>query len=95
MAVLFDNRLQVVLFGESHGKAIGVTISGLPSGIEIDYALIEAKLAARKAKAAAFSTPRFEEDKFEILSGVYDGKTREPCAPFAITKISEARITPR
>jgi chorismate synthase len=75
MAVLFDNRLQVVLFGESHGKAIGVTISGLPSGIEIDYALIEAKLAARKAKAAAFSTPRFEEDKFEILSGVYDGKT--------------------
>lgn len=75
MAILLNNRLQVTIFGESHGKAIGATICGLPSGVNIDNDYIENKLAARKAKVSSYSTARIEDDKFETISGVYKNKT--------------------
>ncbi len=87
MAILLDNRLQVTIFGESHGKAIGATICGLPFGIDIDNDYIESKLAARKAKVAPYSTARIEDDKFEILSGVYQNKTTgEPLTAICYNK---------
>jgi len=87
MAILLNNRLQVAIFGQSHGRAIGVTVCGLPSGIGIDNDFIGNRLDARKAKATAYSTSRLEEDKFEILAGVYKNKTTgEPLTAICYNK---------
>lgn len=68
------NSLTVTLFGESHGKAIGAVIDGMPSGIEVDEAYIAYQLSRRRPKDA-LSTPRQEKDEYRILSGVFEGKT--------------------
>ncbi len=70
----FGNNLTVTLFGESHGEAIGVVLDGLSAGIEVDYDYINKMLNLRKGLSVV-STPRREEDNFEILSGVFEGKT--------------------
>ncbi len=70
----FGNNLTVTLFGESHGAAIGVVVDGIAPGIVVDTENIKNMLALRKG-LAEISTPRREEDEFEILSGVFEGKT--------------------
>ena len=70
----FGNSLAVTLFGESHGKAIGVVIDGVPSGIKVDDEYIASQLTRRRPKGA-LSTPRQEKDEYSILSGVYNGRT--------------------
>ncbi len=70
----FGNNVSVTLFGESHGKALGAVLDGLSAGIEVDEEFIAHKLSLRRP-AGAISTPRVEADKFEILSGVFEGKT--------------------
>ena len=70
----FGNALTVTLFGESHGKGIGVILDGLAPGIEIDDALIRTRLEQRKPRAST-GTARREADAYEILSGAYEGKT--------------------
>ncbi len=70
----FGNNLTVTLFGESHGEAIGAVVDGLASGIEVNIDFINKMLEARKGLSAV-STPRREEDKVQILSGVFEGKT--------------------
>ncbi len=70
----FGNNLIVTLFGESHGEAIGVVLDGIAAGIDVDYDYIKKILNLRKGLSAV-STPRREEDNFEILSGVFEGKT--------------------
>ena len=70
----FGNSLTVTLFGESHGKAIGVVIDGVPSGIAVDDDYIASQLTRRRPKDA-LSTPRQEKDEYSILSGVFEGKT--------------------
>ena len=62
------------LFGESHGKAIGITINNLPAGIEIDFKQIDHELLKRRPKSN-LSTPRQEQDNYEVLSGLFNGKT--------------------
>ena len=68
------NSLTVTLFGESHGKAIGAVLDGMPSGIEVDEEYIASQLTRRRPKDA-LSTPRQEKDEFSILSGVFEGRT--------------------
>ena len=68
------NSLTVTLFGESHGKAIGAVLDGMPSGIKVDEEYIASQLTRRRPKAA-LSTPRQEKDEFSILSGVFEGRT--------------------
>ncbi len=68
------NSLTVTLFGESHGKAIGAVIDGMPSGLAIDEEYIAAQLSRRRPKDA-LSTSRQEKDEFSILSGVFEGRT--------------------
>lgn len=68
------NSLSVTLFGESHGKAIGAVIDGMPSGIEVDEEYLVSQLTRRRPKDA-LSTPRQEKDEYSILSGVFEGKT--------------------
>lgn len=70
----FGNNVSITLFGESHGEAIGAVIDGLASGIEVDEEFIASQLSLRRP-VGAISTPRVETDKFQILSGVFQGKT--------------------
>lgn len=67
-------NVAVTLFGESHGVALGAVIDGLAPGITVDEDFISAQLSLRRP-VGSISTPRVENDKFEILSGVFDGKT--------------------
>ena len=65
----------VTTFGESHGPAMGCIIDGCPPGIEIDESLIQDDLDRRKPGSNEYTTKRKEDDKVEILSGVFEGKT--------------------
>lgn len=71
----FGNLFRITTFGESHGKAIGVVIDGCPAGLEIDLEFIQSELDRRKPGQSAITTQRKESDTFEILSGVFEGKT--------------------
>lgn len=67
-------NVTITLFGESHGAALGAVIDGLAPGIAVDEEFISAQLSLRRP-VGSISTPRVENDKFEILSGVFEGKT--------------------
>ncbi len=71
----FGNIFRLTSFGESHGKGIGGVIDGFPSGINIDMDFIQAELNRRRPGQSSITTPRDEEDKVEILSGVFNGKS--------------------
>ncbi len=64
-----------IIFGESHGPAIGVVLEGAPSGIQLDMDLIRGELARRAPGKNEFSTTRKETDEVRILSGVFEGRT--------------------
>ncbi|MFA5629632.1 MAG: chorismate synthase [Dehalococcoidales bacterium] len=65
----------VSVFGESHGRLIGALINGCPAGLKIDEGFIQKELDRRKPAHSVSSTPRSEDDKAEILSGVFNGFT--------------------
>ncbi len=67
--------MKYTIFGESHGPAIGVTLTGVPSGLELDMDLIRTEMDRRRPGQNALSTARKEADEVEILSGMFDGKT--------------------
>ena len=71
----FGNNIKISTWGESHGKALGVVIDGFPAGMELDESDIQKYLDRRKPGTSAATTPRKEDDKVEILSGVFEGKT--------------------
>lgn len=60
-------------FGESHGPAIGGVLDGFPAGIAIDLDFIQSEINRRNPAKYPFATPRKEDDKLEILSGLYKG----------------------
>jgi chorismate synthase len=62
-------------WGESHGKAIGCVIDGVPSNIKLGESDIQPFLDKRKPGQSKYTTQRKEEDKIEILSGVFEGLT--------------------
>lgn len=70
----FGISVTVTLFGESHGAAIGAVIDGLAPGITVDTEFINRKLAFRRP-SGAISTKRSEKDEYQIVSGVFNGKT--------------------
>ncbi len=65
----------VTTFGESHGVAMGCIIDGCPPGMELSEKDIQVYLDKRKPGLSKFTTQRKEDDKVEILSGVFEGKT--------------------
>ena len=69
----FGKRFCFTTFGESHGRAIGCVLDGVPAGISIDEAFIQHELDRRKPGQNKFATARKESDKVEILSGVFGG----------------------
>lgn len=64
-----------ILFGESHGNAIGITLENPPAGIRLDWDFIRTEMARRAPGASPLTTTRKEADEVEILSGVLDGRT--------------------
>ena len=64
-----------IIFGESHGSAIGVVLEGVPAGLELDMEGIRAQLARRATGKNSLSTARKEADEVQVLSGVFEGKT--------------------
>ena len=71
----FGKSFSVTTFGESHGVALGCIIDGCPPGLEISEAYIQAYLDQRKPGTSKYTTQRKEDDKIEILSGIFEGKT--------------------
>jgi len=69
----FGKRFSFTTFGESHGKAIGCVVDGVPAGILIDETFLQSELDRRRPGKNEFATARSESDKVEILSGVFDG----------------------
>jgi len=69
----FGERFTITTFGESHGKAIGCILDGVPAGLAIDEAFIQSELDRRKPGQNEFATARKEADCVEILSGVFEG----------------------
>ncbi len=75
MSSIFGNNIKISLFGESHGKAIGINIDGLPSGIKLDMDNIRYELGRRAPGRDKLSTSRNESDDFEIISGYFNDRT--------------------
>ena len=71
----FGKSFSVTTFGESHGVALGCIIDGCPPGLEISEGYIQAYLDQRKPGTSKYTTQRKEDDKIEILSGIFEGKT--------------------
>ncbi len=71
----FGKIFTLTTFGESHGKAIGGVVDGMPAGIDIDFDFIQAELSRRRPGQSDLTTGRKEEDKVEFLSGIFDGKS--------------------
>ena len=69
----FGIKLRFSTFGESHGKAIGCLLDGVPAGLKIDEEYIQSELDRRKPGKSEFETARKEADSVEILSGVFEG----------------------
>ena len=71
----FGKLFSFVTFGESHGKALGVIIDGVPAGLSVSLEDLQACLDKRAPGRVAGTTNRKEPDSADILSGVFEGKT--------------------
>ncbi|MEM1974720.1 MAG: chorismate synthase [Candidatus Caldarchaeum sp.] len=72
---IIGERFVVASFGESHGRCVGVLIDGCPPGIELSEADVQVELDRRRPGQSLVTTTRTEEDRVEILSGVFQGRT--------------------
>ena len=75
MSSSFGSVFRVSTWGESHGVGVGVVIDGCPAGVPLTTKQIQAELDRRRPGQSDIVTPRNEEDRVEILSGVLDGVT--------------------
>ena len=71
----YGTLFKITTWGESHGPAVGVVIDGCPSGLPLREEDIQKFLDRRKPGQSRYATKRKEEDRVEILSGVFDGRT--------------------
>ena len=71
----FGKIFRFTTWGESHGPAIGCVVDGCPPNIKITEKDIQIELNKRKPGQSKFTTQRKEDDKVNILSGVFEGKT--------------------
>ncbi|MGD2168900.1 MAG: chorismate synthase [Chlamydiota bacterium] len=87
----FGSQFRITTFGESHGKFVGVIIDGCPSKISLTEGDINLALALRRPGNNSFVSPRKEEDKAIIVSGVFEGKTTG--APITILVENKAFVS--
>ncbi len=74
MSNTFGEKFKFTTFGESHGKALGVIVDGIPAGIKIDEKFIQSEMDRRKPGKSEFETGRKESDTIEILSGTFENE---------------------
>ncbi|MBR5170971.1 MAG: chorismate synthase [Muribaculaceae bacterium] len=67
--------LTLTTFGESHGPAMGGVLDGMPAGVDIDLDELQRFVDRRRAGQTAGSSSRAEQDRVEVLSGIWQGKT--------------------
>jgi len=79
----FGKEFRIQIFGESHGEVVGVVIDGCPPGLTIDTDEIQKELDRRRPGSGPLVSQRFEADKVQIRSGIFDGKTTG--APITLT----------
>ncbi len=72
---VYGTLFQIMTWGESHGKGIGVTVDGCPAGLPLTEAQVQRYLDRRRPGQGRFATKRQEGDQVEILSGVFEGRT--------------------
>jgi chorismate synthase len=72
---ILGERFLLITFGESHGKCIGAVLDGCPAGLQLSEADIQSELDLRKPGQSIVTTQRKEEDRVEIMSGVFNGHT--------------------
>ncbi|GAB4333116.1 MAG: chorismate synthase [Leptolyngbyaceae cyanobacterium] len=75
MGNTFGHLFRITTFGESHGGGVGVVIDGCPPRLEISEEEIQFELDRRRPGQSKITTPRKEDDRCEILSGVFEGRT--------------------
>jgi chorismate synthase len=75
MGSSFGQLFRISTFGESHGGGVGVIVDGCPPRLPIDREAIQAELDRRRPGQSRITTPRKEDDRVEILSGLLDGLT--------------------
>lgn len=75
MGNTFGHLFRITTFGESHGGGVGVVVDGCPPRLELSVEEIQFELDRRRPGQSKITTPRKEEDRCEILSGVFEGKT--------------------
>ena len=75
MGSIYGKIFQISTFGESHGAAVGVVVTGCPAGVDFDLDFIQSELDRRKPGQSRITTQRKEADSVEVLSGVFEGKT--------------------
>ena len=75
MSSTYGESLNLSIFGQSHGTAIGMTLCNFPAGLPVDTEKLSAFLARRAPGNADYATPRKEADQPEFLSGIVDGYT--------------------
>ena len=72
MSASWGKNMEITLFGESHGEAIGIVIGNLPAGVRLDQEFIEKEMKRRAPGQNKMSTPRKEKDTIHIMSGIQD-----------------------
>ena len=72
---MIGERFVAMSFGESHGRCVGIIVDGCPAGLPLEEADIQPLLDLRKPGQSIITTQRREEDKVEILSGIFNGFT--------------------
>jgi chorismate synthase len=75
MSANWGYNIELSLFGESHGQAIGIVIGNLPAGVRLDMDAIRWFMKRRAPGQNKMSTPRQEKDEVQIVSGLLDGVT--------------------
>lgn len=75
MGSIYGKIFQISTFGESHGAAVGVVVTGCPAGVNFDLDFIQSELDRRKPGQSRITTQRKEADSLEVVSGVFEGKT--------------------
>ena len=71
----FGRLFTITSFGESHGRCVGVIVDGCPAGLTITEEDIQREVDKRKPGVGTITTKRVEEDKVEVLSGIFNGHT--------------------
>jgi len=88
MGNTFGKLFKLTSFGESHGSMIGGIIEGCPAGLKIDKDIIQKDLDRRKPGQSKVTSSRKEDDKVQLLSGIFEGKSTGTPIGFLIPNIN-------